>query len=161
MQMQYRGMVKLVPVCSIWLAIAIIALALIETPAEPVSITINSLICLAVTLFAFRISAEIFFKKVRLNKQRIEFTQAWGKPLSYRWQDVESINFRGIWQAFELQFTDGKRLKVSLMMDNLRSFLALIAQQLPRGKYLTAIDQFAASFGPSGQQKDDNDEGDK
>ena len=161
MQMQYRGIVKMVPVCSIWLAIAVIALAAIETPAEPVSIIINSLICLAITVFAFRISAEIFFKKIRLNKQRIEFTQAWGKPVSYSWQDVDTISFRGIWQAFELQFSDGKRLKVSLMMDNLRSFLTLIAQQLPRDKYLAAIEQFAGSFGPSGDNNHDDDDKDK
>ena len=161
MQMQYRGIVKMVPVCSIWLAIAVITLAVIETPAEPVSIIINSLICLAITMFAFRISTEIFFKKIRLNKQGIEFTQAWGKAVSYNWQDVDTINFRGLWQAFELQFTDGKRLKVSLMMDNLRSFLSLIAQQLPRDKYLVAIEQFAGSFGPSSNNNDDNDDRDK
>lgn len=154
MQMQYRGIVKLVPICSIWLALAIIALAVIETSSDPFSVVINSLICIAITVFAFRISTEIFFKKIRLNKQRIEYTQAWGKPQSYRWQDVDAVNFRGLWQAFELQFNDGKRVKVSLMMDNLRSFLALISQQLPRDKYLAAIDQFADNFGSSDDDGD-------
>ncbi|AVJ55649.1 hypothetical protein C5610_04585 [Idiomarina sp. OT37-5b] len=155
MQMRYRGIIKMVPVCAIWLAIAVLALALIETPAEPVSVVINSLICVAVVALAFRLSAEIFFKVIRLNKQRIEYTQAWGKPRSYRWQDVEAVNFVGWWQAFELVFRDGKRVKVSLMMDNLRSFLQLLSEQLPRDKYQHAIEQFAGTFG--GKNNDDKD----
>lgn len=155
MQMRYRGMIKLVPICSIWLALAVTALAIIETPSEPVSIIINSLICLALILFAFRISTEIFFKVVKLNKQRIEYSQAWGKPMTYTWHEVDSVQFSRIWQAFELQFNDGRRVKVSLMMDNLRSFLQLLSQQLPRDKYLHAIEQFAGTFG-GGNDKDDH-----
>lgn len=147
MQMRYRGIIKLVPICAIWLAIAVLALAAIETPTQPVPIIINSLICVAAIAFAFRLSTEIFFKVVRLNKQRIEYSQAWGKPKSYQWKQVEAVNFRGLWQAFELTFDDGKRLKVSLMMDNLKSFLQLLSEQLPRDMYLDAIEQFASSFG--------------
>ena len=154
MQMRYRGIVKLVPICSIWLALVVIALAIIETPAEPVSIVINTLVCLAILLFAFRISAEIFFKVVKLNKQRIEFSRAWGKPLNYQWNDVDAVNFRGIWQAFEISFNDGRRIKISLMMDNLRPFLQLLSEQLPRDKYLQAIEQFAGSVGNNRNNKD-------
>lgn len=147
MQMQYRGIIKLVPICAIWLAIAIIALAALETPLQPVPVVINSLLCLLVALFAFRLSAEIFFKTVQLNPQRIRYSQAWGKPLEYSWSQVEQVNFRGIWQAFELRFEDGRTVKVSLMMDNLKPFLKLLSEQLPRDLYLQAIEQFAGSFG--------------
>lgn len=155
MQMRYRGMIKLVPICSIWLALVVVALAIVESPSEPISIIINGLICVGVTLFAFRISAEIFFKVIKLNKQRIEFSQAWGKPATYTWQEVESVQFSKIWQAFELTFRDGRKLKVSLMMDNLRSFLQLLSQQLPREEYLQAIEQFAATFGGGRDKGDD------
>lgn len=155
MQMRYRGMVKLVPICSIWLALAVIALAIVESPSQPVSIIINSLICIGITAFAFRLSAEIFFKKIKLNKQRIEFSQMWGKPATYQWQDVDAVNFNKLWQAFEFTFSDGRRLKVSLMMDNLRSFLQLLSQQLPRDKYLHAIAQFASTFGGNNDKDDD------
>ncbi|RUO77301.1 hypothetical protein [Idiomarina seosinensis] len=147
MRMRYRGIIRLVPVCAIWLALAVIALAIIETPAEPLAIAVSSIICLLVLLLAFRLSTEIFFKAIKLNKQRIEFTQSLTKPCSYSWSQLETVNFLNRWQAFELKFEDGRRVKVSLMMDNLKSFLQLLSEQLPRDKYIDAINQFAGSYG--------------
>lgn len=147
MQMRYRGIVKLVPVCAIWLAISVVALAALETPAQPLPIILSTLVCSVLVMICFWLSSEILFKRVSLNKQRLKFSRAWGKPLTYEWGDVANVRFRPVWQAFELEFNDQQRIKISIMMDNLKSFLLLMSTQLPAEQYQKAIEQFALNFG--------------
>ncbi|WP_370259406.1 hypothetical protein [Idiomarina sp.] len=147
MKMTYPLLFKTIPICAIWLALCILALAYLEWPNDLLSQILTSIVALASVVFAFKLSGEIFFKQINLKQSELSYTQAWSQPRTQRWADVTEVDYSPLWHSFKLKFDNGEQLNVSVILTHLTEFLGLMAHELPHDKYIDAVNKFSGAMG--------------
>ncbi|MEX1222057.1 MAG: hypothetical protein WEA82_08105 [Idiomarina sp.] len=147
MQLRYHGMIKLVPVCA-WVTLAAILFAAVLAPPDNfTSWFIFSLLVMVLATLVAWLSLEVFRTRIGINASHLVVRKSYHRVQRIDWQQVERIDYNNLWASFVVVTKSGQRVFISSLMSNLKHFLTVMAEVLPREKYIDALDRFAKALG--------------